>query len=177
MSTVPRPPSSSSPSPRERSWRSSNWKWSTLLLALLLIVIVGLVVAWPMLRPRMHPQYWEALNEIGKNPVAKEKLGEPIKPVRWLPAGDLTATSAKLNFEVQGPKGKAQVATFSRLLDDKWGFAALELTFADGQRIDLAKGMEGDMPAFDPNAKQPDVKQPDLPVDIQLPDLPKGPGK
>ena len=167
--------------PVPRSWWSRNWKWATPLAVLMVVIFVGLIVAWPVLRPRAHPQYWAALEEIRRSSRAAEKLGHPIQPVRWLPSGDLTATTAKLNFEVAGPKGKAQVATLSRLIDDRWGFTTLELTFGDGERVDLAPAIaqrEGnDTPKFDPNAPQPQGQMPDLPVDIDLGELPDTPQK
>ena len=36
---------------------------------------------------------------------------------------------------------------------------------------------ETNLPKFDPNAKPVEVKQPDLPLDINLPNLPETPGK
>lgn len=164
-----------------KPWVARHKFLSGLALLFVVVVVVGTICAWPLLKARFHSQYAAALEEIRKSPQARERLGEPIAPVRFLPSGDFTDSTAKLTFEVEGPKDKAAVATFSRLIDGKWGFATLELKFANGGRIDLAQAIgqrEGnDTPKFDPNAKQSEAQQPDMPVDIALPDLPAEPEK
>lgn len=164
-----------------RSWWGRNWKWAAPLLVLLAIVIGGLVYVWPLIWPRFHPLYALSLEEIRKNPTVNEKLGEPISPVRPFPHGSITTEGdrgeASFNFEVSGPKGTATVSSKSRLLQGEWGFTQLELTFADNERVDIAKTIQqragDDTPIFDPNAPQPEVKLPDLPKDISI-DLPPG---
>jgi len=157
------------------SWIGRH-KFLTFLVLFIVIAFVGGVVAgWPYLKPRFHSQYSAALDEIRQSPEAKERLGEPIQPTRFLPSGDITDNTAKLTFEVTGPKDTAAVNAFSRLIDGQWGFAVLELQFKNGQRISLAHA--DDTPKFDPNAKQPEVKAPDMPVDIQLPEMPPMPKK
>ncbi len=175
-------PAGKSPTPApSKSWMARH-KILTFLSVLLIVVLVGFYfLGWPLLRPRFHSQYIAALVEIRQSPEVRERLGEPIEPVRFLPSGDLTDNAAKLTFEVRGPKDEAAVNAYSRLIDGRWGFATLELQFQKGPSIDLAQAIQqregSDTPKYDPNAKQAEVKAPDLPVDIKLPDMPEMPKK
>jgi hypothetical protein len=153
---------------------------------LLVIFAVGFYfLGWPLVKLRFHSQYVMALDEIRGNHEVVERLGQPVDPVRPFPGGSVTTDGnrgeAMFYFDVAGPKGVAKVSTKSRLLEGKWGFTQLELEFPDGKRLQLAQNSRqntnDDTPKFDPTATQADVKQPDLPVDIKLPDLPEMPKK
>ncbi len=175
MSTAAEP---SAPAVR-RTWWGRNWKWAAPLLILLAVVIGGLIYAWPLISPRFHPRYAASLAEVRKHPVVIEKLGNPIETVRPFPAGSILMEGdrgeANFNFDVSGPKGTAAVSSKSRFMQGQWGFTQLELTLANGERIDISRSIQDregdDTPKFDPNVKLPEVKPPDLPKDISI-DLP-----
>lgn len=174
MSNVPAasPPASNS----NRSWLGRHKILAILILLLTIVLVGGYVLALPYLKPLLHSRYAAALEEIRKSPVARERLGEPIRPVRIFPSGDFTETTAKLTFEVEGPKERAEVAAFSRMIDGEWGnFTTLELKFKNGDRLELAQG--SDIPKWDPNAKRPEVKEPDMPPNVELPSFSPDPEK
>jgi hypothetical protein len=154
----------------------------TFLGLLLVAILVGFYfLGWPLVKWRFHALFVSSLDEIRHSPAAVERLGEPISvPLLPLPAGRVYTEGdrgdARFDFTVVGPKDKAQAVSAMRMVNGQWGFTQLELEFPDKGRLDLAQAIQqrggGDTPKFDPNAKQPDVKEPDLPVDIKLPELP-----
>jgi hypothetical protein len=184
MSTVQQGGNSATPA-ASKSWIARHKFLTFLGLLLIVILVVFYFLGWPLVKLRFHSQYVMALNEIRSNPAVVERLGQPIETVRPFPGGSVTVDGdrgeAMFYFDVAGPKGTANVSVKSRLLQSQWGFTQLELEFPDKQRLDLAQNAKqhsgDDTPKFDPNAKQPEVKAPDLPVDIKLPDLPEMPKK
>jgi hypothetical protein len=185
MSTVQNAAASPAKSNIQRPWIARH-KFLTTIGLLILIVLVGFYfLGWPLVKWRYHKLFNESLAEIQHNPAAVQRLGEPIS-VPWspLPSGRVFQEGdrgdARFDFTVLGPKGTAQAVSIMRMIGGKWGFTQLELEFPDKQELHLAQAIDqggDDTPKFDPNAKQPDVKAPDLPVDIKLPDLPDVPQK
>ena len=173
------------PTTRRKSWVRRHKVFTALGLLLIAVVAGGTVLAWPLMKLRFHPQYAAAIDEIRNSKAVVERLGEPIKPVRIFPGGtaydDGNKGEARLNFSVEGPKGAADVAAVSTMMQGKWGFTQLKLTLGDKEEINLAAAIQNregnDLPKFDPNAKPVEVKQPDLPLDINLPNLPETQGK
>jgi hypothetical protein len=185
MSTIPKTAAPGDIAPSQKSWLLRH-KILTLLGILVLVVLVsGTIFAWPLIKLRFHPQYATALAEIRGSKAVAERLGEPINPVRPFPGGtafdDGVKGEARLIFSVQGPKDTADVSAVSTMMQGKWGFTQLKLTFSNKQEINLAADIQNrdgnELPRFDPNAKPIDVKPPDLPVDINLPPLPETPAK
>jgi hypothetical protein len=185
MSTVQQGENSATPA-ASKSWIARH-KFLTFLGLLLIVILVGFYfLGWPLMKWRFHALFISSLNEIQRNPEAKERLGEPISvPMLPLPSGrvysDGDRGDARFDFLVVGSKDKAQAVSIMRKVNGQWGFVQLEMEFPDKRRIDLTQSVQqhigDDTPKFDPNAKQPEVKAPDLPVDIKLPDLPEMPKK
>jgi hypothetical protein len=172
-----------SPSAAPKSWVARH-KFLTFLGGLLVVVLVGFYfLGWPLVKWRFHELFLSSLDEIRHNPAAVARLGEPISvPLSPLPSGRVYSEGdhgdARFDFVVVGPKDKAQAVSIMRKVGGQWGFTQLELEFPDRQRLDLGQAIQrggNDPPKFDPNAKQPEVKSPELPVDIKLPDLPQPP--
>jgi hypothetical protein len=169
-----------------KSWIARH-KFLTLLGVLLLVILVGFYCfGWPLVKWRFHALLLSSLEEIRQNPAAVERLGEPISvPLLPLPSGRVYTEGdrgdARFDFSVVGSKDKAQAVSNMRRVNGQWGFTQLELEFPDKRSLDLLQGIRqkggDDTPPFDPNAKQPEVKAPDLPVDIKLPDMPAMPKK
>jgi hypothetical protein len=165
----------------QRSWVARH-KVLTAFGIVLVILLVGFYfLGWPLMKLRFHSQYSAALDKVRTNPEAIEKLGEPIEPVRPFPGGsaqdDGATGTAQIYFPVKGPKTTGDISVYSRMMQGKWDFTTLKLALADRTEIDLLKGRQGDVPAFDPNAKQPDVAPPNLPLNIDLPEIPVEPKK
>lgn len=171
-----------------RGWYRRNWKWFTPLVVLLVVVGGGVASSWDLIWPRFHPLYHLSLEKVSENPKVIEKLGEPIKPVRFFAHGSVNSSGdrgdASFIFDVAGPKGTAAVSSKLRQLNGDWGFSQLELTFADNERIDIAQSIDAggadDTPKFNPFATPEPMNPPDLPrniptgpMDISI-DLPPG---
>jgi hypothetical protein len=185
MSTA-QPASKSPPPAPSGSWVARH-KILSFLGVLLVVVLVGFYfLGWPLMKWRFHALFVSSIDEIHKSSKAVERLGEPISiPMLPLPSGRVFTEGdrgdARFDFSVVGSKEKAQVVSVMREVNGQWGFTQLDLEFPDKTHLDLTQGIQqqgGDnTPKFDPNAKQADVKAPDLPVDIKLPDMPEMPKK
>ena len=178
----------SSAPPKRRSWIARHKILTVLAVLLVAALAAGYVLAWPLLKWRFHALLATSLEEIQHSPLAIERLGEPISiPLQPWPSGrvhsDGKKGDARFDFVVTGPKGKADAVAQLRMTDGQWGFTELKLTSDDKKPLDLLPGAQArggiDVPQFDPGAKQPDAKMPDMPVniDININDLPAEPGK
>jgi Cytochrome oxidase complex assembly protein 1 len=185
MTTAQKPAPRAADQPAQKSWIRRHKVFTAFGLLFIAVVVGGTVLAWPLMKLRFHPQYAAAMDEIRSSKTVVERLGEPIKPVRIFPGGtaydDGKKAGARFVFSVAGPKSTADVFVDATRLDGKWGFNEFKLTLPDKQEINLAAEIQkrdgNDLPKFDPNAKPVEVKQPDLPLDINLPNLPETPGK
>jgi len=172
--------------PAQKSWIARH-KILTFFGAFVVVVLIGFYfLGWPLVKWRFHALFVSSLDEIQHNPAAVARLGEPITvPLLPLPSGRVYTEGdrgeARFDFQVVGPKEKAQAVSAMRMVNSQWGFTQLELEFPDSTRLDLTQTVQqsrgDDTPKFDPNAKQPEVKAPNLPVDITLPDMPGTPSK
>jgi hypothetical protein len=169
--------------PPQRSWVARH-KILSAAGVLLVILLVGFYfLGWPLVKLRFHPQYAAALELVTKSPEVIEKLGAPVEPVRPFPGGSAqdngTNGTAQIYFAVQGPKGAGDVSVNSRMLQGQWDFSTVKLALPDHTEIDLLKGRQGDVGAFDPNAKATEVAPPNLPlnIDLNIPEIPQEPAK
>jgi hypothetical protein len=185
MSTVQQATPRAAATSTRTSWFRRHKFLTGFVVLLLAIVVGGTVLAWPLMKLRFHPQYAVAMDEVRNSKAVIDRLGEPIKPVRLFPGGtafdDGNKAEARFVFSVEGPKGTAEVFADAKKLQGKWGFTQLKLTLPDKHEINLAADIQNrdgnELPNFDPNAKPVEVKQPDLPLDINLPALPETSGK
>jgi hypothetical protein len=176
MSTVQTPaPKAGAPQPR-RSWVARHKILTSLGIVLVALLVGVYFLGWPLMKLRFHSTYSAALNDVRNSPVAVEKLGEPIEASRPFPGGsawdDGKSGEAMLNFPVKGPRGTADVSAFARMLRGQWSFTQLKLTLPNHEEIDINKGKPNDVGAFDPNAKPTEVAPPNLPLNIDLPQIP-----
>jgi hypothetical protein len=191
MSTVKSVPAGAQPPAAvpHRSWVARHKFLTTLFVLFILVAVGGYIFGWPLVKWRFHRLLIDSLAEIQQSPEVKEKLGEPIS-LPWSPmpsgrvdvADDGKRGDAQFYFTVVGPKGTADAESTMRMLDGKWGYTRLILKFANQPPFDLTQAIQqrdGDeMPKFDPNAKQVEMKPPDLNVDVSIPqDLPAEPKK
>jgi len=158
-----------------------------LVVGLVLLVVAGLLCAglcgglflvgvWGI---KQLPPYQMALEQVQQAPEVIERLGEPIEDATRMPQIQQSQQdgqgSATIDFDVEGPNGKAHVRTQARMIDGAWGLTLVEVTFADGQRISLGTGDDGteDAPKWTPPEEGPqapgaDVAPPQL--NLELPD-------
>jgi hypothetical protein len=157
---------------RQKTWFARHKILSGIGLLLLAIIVVGAILSREVWRYYFHGQYKAALAEIRANAQVVERLGEPISAVRGFPSGRSDGDTLGLRFAVQGSKAQAEIDSVSRLFDGRWEFQTLDVRFPDKSTIKLAdeihRSQGDDTPPFDPNAKQPNVKQPDLPINIDV---------
>jgi len=134
--------------PRKRGWLGRHWWWFIPLLLLLAAVGgAGYAVA-PLVELKTSEPYRMAWQELRKAPEVVQRLGEPLRDPRWLPAGSIFSDGArgdaKLMFDAAGPKGRAHVSVQARKIAGQWGLTLLEVTFGDGKRVSLdAAGAAG----------------------------------
>ena len=125
----------------QRRWFGRNWKWFVPLSLVLVLVLGGGTGFYLTFRTqielRFSTAYADTLSAVQKAKKVTDVLGEPITAVRWLPGGDLSDGRANVSFDVQGPKGTAEVKSAASCLDGKWGLATLVVTVHDGPTIKL----------------------------------------
>jgi hypothetical protein len=175
------------PQEKQRGWWSRNWLWfvPTLLLTLIILCcgcftgIFATVVG--QLRSEPYP---EALELVRKDPRVIERLGEPVSDISWLPIGERQVEgdrgTAKLSFEVAGPKGKARVQYQARCVDGKWGFTQLEVVFGPSDKISIHAEADNDAPVWNSKAKKKSPETNAPPPEINMPtpgDIPEAPEK
>jgi len=152
-----------------RGWLRRNWIWfvPATLLALGLLCggcCVGIIGAVFGVLKSSDP-YKMTLERVQNDPKVIEALGEPIE-AGWMVSGEVihqmgpAAGSARLDFDVTGPKGKAHVHSEARCAYDvrrgqpEWGLTKVEVTTPDNQRIVLDVSADKDngqeAPPFQP---------------------------
>jgi len=164
--------SGAAPADRPRhGWLGRNWIWfvPTTLLALGLLCggcCVGIFLL-PFSLLKWSDPYKMTLERVQKDPKVIEALGEPIE-AGWTVSGEVIhqmgppAGTARLDFDVTGPKGKAHVHSEARCAYDvrssrpEWGLTKVEVTTPDNQRIVLDVSADKDdgqeAPPFQPGS-------------------------
>jgi len=178
------PTASSADGAQQRSWLRQH-KLLVVSSVLILLVVAGFFVwGWPLVRLRFDSQYRAALNAVQNSPAVVEVVGQPIDAARPFPGGNVHTEGdrgeAYFYFDVAGPKGTAKVSAKSRRMMGQWTFTQVEVEFENKKKIDISGEInagQDDVPRFDPNAKQSAAKEPDMPIEIKLPDLPQEAGK
>ncbi len=133
-------------------WWSRNWRWLVPGTVLFLIAIGAAIFAAYVSSVNSKPSYRMALAQVKRNRQVIERLGEPIEPTRWIPAGEEDVANdrgeAHWDFEVSGPKGTAHVRAEARRFAREWSLPVLEATFKDNDKRRLETGDSGDAPKF-----------------------------
>jgi Cytochrome oxidase complex assembly protein 1 len=162
---------------KRRGWWRRNW-WK-LALAVVLVPLLGGggFVAWKFGPVMFSKPYRTAIEDLKHSRQVLDQLGEPIS-TNWIPGGGVDSDSARLYFDIWGPKGKAKVAVQAGLRDGQWGFNKFEVTLADGRPLNLmdeeARIHGVDTPPFDPTVPQPKgvtVQEAPPEVNIKIPDV------
>jgi hypothetical protein len=134
------------------------------------------------------PAYRMALAQVQESPEVTERLGRPVEEAGWVPAVQMNVGdgqgSATMDFDVQGPEGRAHVRCQARMIGGTWGLTLLEVTFADGERVVLDTGDRADeeAPKWTPPKGDSDAEKPaeagEAPqIEMELPvDVPSGGG-
>ena len=88
------------------------------------------------------PPYQQlALKRLQTDLEVKAKLGEPIRQTgssSFRSQKSAGGSSAELRYDIKGPRGKASVQGVAVEIDDRWWFEKLDVTFSDGETLDLA---------------------------------------
>jgi hypothetical protein len=91
---------------------------------------------------RSGPAYQQmAMERIQADLDVKAKLGQPIRQTGRSSFRSQTSadeSTAELDYEVRGPRGKATVHGEAVEIDGRWWFEKLDVTCSDGETIDLA---------------------------------------
>lgn len=152
------------PSPQPPKSSSSKWVWIILLVVVFaMLVCAGLCGGCVFLAgssaDRAHevaeevfeevieegvrsvPPFRIALERIKSDSEVKDRLGQPIQ--ESLPAvfnynESGNGSNAEFKYSITGPKGSAQVHVVGEKIDDQWWYRTLDVTFDDGETIDLA---------------------------------------
>jgi hypothetical protein len=184
------------PADRSREHPRSR-KWLKILLGGLLAIVVILLGSWFVFfgRKIYSEPYQMALSKVRQDPETAERLGRPIRDVTWFPAGRITRegdrATARFNFTVSGPKGKAAVSTVAQRMEGQWGLTSLDVRFPDGTRHSVRTGSQDGTeaaPAWPPpgaagaNSEQPDKASSEdttepapADINIDIPTLPEAP--
>jgi len=117
-----------------------------ILLGLSLALLAALVAAWFFWfgAKKFSEPYRMALTRVSQSEAMQQELGTPIRDVTWFPTGRISGQghgrTARLNFTVAGPRGRATVSTVARCIGGSWGLTTLDVTFPDGGRRSIPVG-------------------------------------
>ncbi len=87
------------------------------------------------------PPFHQAMKRVQSDIDVKAKLGEPVQQTgssTFRSQKNADGGSAELRYDIAGPRGKASVHGLAVEIDDQWWFETLDVTFPDGETIDLA---------------------------------------
>jgi len=128
---------------KEKKWFGRNWKWSLPAFGCLSI-IVGTIVTFFLLYGAIETKvtdmfkdsvpYTIAMENLQKNDIVIEKLGEPIEPNGMI-QGNINYEddlgTADLKIPVKGPKGEADLLVIAEKNDENWTYKTMKVTFED----------------------------------------------
>jgi hypothetical protein len=134
-------------------------RWSKLLVMLVLVAAVaaaaGYYFKFGVLK--WSEPYQMALDKLKAEPRLTGQIGEPIQDATPFPSGEIgkdpNNASARLYFDVAGPKGRAHVQVDARRIDGKWGLSQLTATPDGGNRVVIDTGAQtglDEAPRFQP---------------------------
>jgi hypothetical protein len=144
------------PPPEPPKSSSSKWIWIILLAVVLpMLACAGLCGGFIfMLRGtadkvqevvregvRSTPPFRIALERIQADPEVQERLGQPIQesfPSVFNYNDSTGGSNAEFRYSISGPQGTAEVHVVGEKIDDQWFYRTLDVSFEDGETIDLA---------------------------------------
>ena len=156
------------------------------LLAVLAVAIVGGgAVYWALfLRIYRLEVCRSAMKAIRADKDLQEALGLPIHTVKWpsraiTPSARVEDRETDIQWQIEGPKGRAKAHVTARLMQGKWEIILLEITLAGGKKLSVreAGGSENDALPFNASP-QTGVKKSESnapPPEINLPLPPSEP--
>ena len=144
------------PPPQPPKSSSSKWVWIILLAVVLaMLACAGVCGGFVFLATgtaervqevvkegaRTVPPFRIALERVQADSEVKDRLGQPIQesfPAVFNYNEGTDGSNAEFKYSVTGPKGSAQVHVVSEKIDDQWWYRTLDVSFDDGETIDLA---------------------------------------
>jgi hypothetical protein len=87
------------------------------------------------------PPFRMALQRVQADPDVQTRLGQPIResvPSVFNYQDGTDGGNAEFRYQINGPQGNASVHVVAKKIDDQWWFETLDVTFADGETLDLA---------------------------------------
>jgi len=153
--------------PPKKGWFGRNWLWFVPTIILLPILVCGGcfggLFVFGINQIKGSEPYQDALARAQADATVIERLGEPVEDATFIPqwnvSGDGTGTSGNSSgyIVLKGPKDTANARVNARMTDGNWEIIELEVTFSDGERIDLVRdnpdegaALEG-APRFNPD--------------------------
>ncbi|MHB8898427.1 MAG: Coa1/Tim21 domain-containing protein [Thermoguttaceae bacterium] len=103
--------------------RCRCWFRRLLVLVLLVLAVAVGAFSWVVHNTRSAPPYSTALALIQADPELRQRLGEPIRDLRWLPT---SGYPKQFQMQVQGPQGKADISVTAGEFGGKWELTALD---------------------------------------------------
>lgn len=156
----------------QRGWLGRNWKKIPLYILLIVLIgggVLGGVVYFRAQKKINSKPYQTALDVVKNSKRVQDKLGTPVEHASWIPGGEFNdeipeRATAKLHFQVKGPKGTADVNFEAHTVKaDDWGIDVLQIDFDNGksEKVSLKDEIkiEDDAPKFNPGATSDPKKE------------------
>jgi hypothetical protein len=168
-------------------WIRRNFKRAVLILLVLVVGGGGALYGkfYMEAKPLLDSEAFKhALDVVAKNKQVQEAIGTPIKYASWFPSGEVNGNAengtANINFDIQGPKGKAGVNLQARAVNKSWGYSKLDVATAGSEtklnlKDEANAGSVDDTPKFtgnnNQNQEQPkiDLPPPNKDINIEIP--------
>jgi hypothetical protein len=124
-------------------------RWPKIVVVLVLVCAAGGAAGYyyKFGTLKWSEPYQMALDKLKTDQHLVAEIGTPIKDASCFPSGEINNDpnngTARLFFDVAGPKAKAHVQVDARRIGGKWGLSQLAATADGGSRIPINLGSEG----------------------------------
>ncbi len=128
---------------KEKNWFGRNWKWAVPSIGCLSVIIVFILLFTAMVGKvtgmfKDSVPYEVGMENLLKNELVIEKLGEPIEP-NGMFQGNINYENdngtADLKIPVTGPKGEADLLILAEKTGDVWTYQEMKVTFEDSEEV------------------------------------------